>query len=121
MNLVIPEMASVSEKHKIFYSICTNKKYLKKVSSTKLTCLLLNTFFHFISGVIVNIFLDASWCICVMRCAIWHHLYNFKNVKNTHGGVLILILLKLTLFHGCFSQPATLLKLTLLHGYFSRF
>ena len=24
-----------------------------------------------------------------MRCAIWYHLYNFKNVKNTHGGVLI--------------------------------
>ena len=25
----------------------------------------------------------------VMRCAIWNHLYNLKNVKNTHGGVLI--------------------------------
>ena len=23
-----------------------------------------------------------------MRCAIWYHLYNLKNVKNTHGGVL---------------------------------
>ena len=23
----------------------------------------------------------------VMFCAIWYHLYNFKNVKNTHGGV----------------------------------
>ena len=38
-----------------------------------------------------------------MRCAIWYHLYNLNNVKNTHGGVLILIL-KLTLFHGCFSR-----------------
>ena len=27
----------------------------------------------------------------VMRCAIWYHLYNLKNVKNTHGGVLILV------------------------------
>ena len=27
----------------------------------------------------------------VMRCAIWYHLYNFKNVKNTHGGVLLLV------------------------------
>ena len=27
----------------------------------------------------------------VVRCAIWQHLYNFKNVKNTHGGVLILV------------------------------
>ena len=29
-----------------------------------------------------------------MRCAIWYHLYNFKNVKNTHGGVLILVKLQ---------------------------
>ena len=27
----------------------------------------------------------------VMRCAIWLHLYNLKNVTNTHGGVLILV------------------------------
>ena len=25
----------------------------------------------------------------MMRCAIWYHLYNLKNVKNTHGGVLL--------------------------------
>ena len=30
----------------------------------------------------------------MMRCAIWHHLYNFKNVENTHGGVLILVKLQ---------------------------
>ena len=36
----------------------------------------------------------------VMPCAIWYHLYNLKNVKNTHGGVLISV--KLTLLHGCF-------------------
>ena len=24
----------------------------------------------------------------VMLCVIWYHLYNLKNVKNTHGGVL---------------------------------
>ena len=23
-----------------------------------------------------------------MLCAIWYHLFNFKNVKKTHGGVL---------------------------------
>ena len=39
----------------------------------------------------------------VMRCAIWYHLDILKNVKNTHGGVLILVL-KLTLLHGCFSR-----------------
>ena len=30
----------------------------------------------------------------VMRCAIWYHLYNLKNVKNTHGGVLTLVKLQ---------------------------
>ena len=30
-----------------------------------------------------------------MRCLIWYHLYNLKNVKNTHGGVLILVKLQL--------------------------
>ena len=30
----------------------------------------------------------------VMRCAIWYHLYNLKNVKKIHGGVLILVKLQ---------------------------
>ena len=30
----------------------------------------------------------------VMRCAIWYHLHNFKNVKNTHGGVIIFVKLQ---------------------------
>ena len=34
---------------------------------------------------ILPIFL--SWI--VMRCAIWYHLYNLKNVKNTHAGELL--------------------------------
>ena len=29
-----------------------------------------------------------------MRCAIWYHLCNLKNVKSTHGGVLILVMLQ---------------------------
>ena len=29
-----------------------------------------------------------------MRCAICYNLYNFKNVKNTHGGVLVLVKLQ---------------------------
>ena len=38
-----------------------------------------------------------------MFCAIWCHFYNLKNVKNTHGGVLLLVkLLKVTLLHGFF-------------------
>ena len=30
----------------------------------------------------------------LVRCAIWYHLYNLKNVKNTHGGVLLLVKLQ---------------------------
>ena len=29
-----------------------------------------------------------------MRCAIWHHLCNLKNMKNTHGEVLLLVKLQ---------------------------
>ena len=29
-----------------------------------------------------------------MRCAIDYHLYNLKNVKNTHGGLLLLVKLQ---------------------------
>ena len=37
-----------------------------------------------------NVFIVNFEQVNVMRCAIWYHLYNLKNVKNTHGGVLIL-------------------------------
>ena len=29
-----------------------------------------------------------------MRCRIWYHLYNLKNVENTHEGVLLLVKLQ---------------------------
>ena len=29
-----------------------------------------------------------------MLCAIWYHLYNLKNVKNTYRGVLLLVRLQ---------------------------
>ena len=31
-------------------------------------------------------------------------LDNLKNLKNTHGGMLQSVKLKVTLFHGCFSR-----------------
>ena len=40
-------------------------------------------------------------------------MYNLKNVKNTHGRVLLLVKLHL--------KTATLLKITLLYASFSRF
>ena len=30
----------------------------------------------------------------VMFCTIWYHWYNLKNVKNTHGGMLLLVKLQ---------------------------
>ena len=30
----------------------------------------------------------------VVRCAIWYHLYNLKNMKNIYRGVLILVKLQ---------------------------
>ena len=48
-----------------------------------------------------------------MLCAILYHLHNFKNVKNTHGGVITLV--KLQAWACNFTKRNTLL------GCFSRF
>ena len=50
-----------------------------------------------------------------MGCAIWYHLYNFKNVKSTRGGALLSVKLQVK------AKPATLLNVTILQGCFSRF
>ena len=34
----------------------------------------------------------------VVHCTIWYHLYNSKNVKNTHEGVLLLVKLQAWVF-----------------------
>ena len=39
---------------------------------------------------------------CAMLWAIWCYMYNLKNEKNTHGGVVLLVKLKVILLHGCF-------------------
>ena len=43
--------------------------------------------------------LGGNWTFLsfTMFCAIWYHLYNLKNVKNTHGGVLLLVKLQANL------------------------
>ena len=33
--------------------------------------------------------------IIVIRCVIWYHLYSLKNVKDAHGGVLLLVKVRL--------------------------
>ena len=30
------------------------------------------------------------------RCTVWYHLYNFKKVKNTYGGMLLLVKLQVS-------------------------
>ena len=42
-----------------------------------------------------------------MLCAIWHNLFNLKNVKNTNGGVLILAKLQAEAynFNKCHTLP----------------
>ena len=39
-------------------------------------------------------------------CAIWCHLYNFKKVKSTHWGVLLVVKFQaeVKFLHGCFSR-----------------
>ena len=49
----------------------------------------------------------------LMRYAIWYHLHNSTNAKNTHGEVLLLVKLQA-------NATKTLLKVRL-HGCFSRF
>ena len=66
-----------------------------------------------------------------MLCAIWYHLYNSKNLRNTDGGVFDLVPFiqfknlrntdgGVLLLVNCMLQPATLLEVTLLHECFSR-
>ena len=44
------------------------------------------------------------WLSFVMLCAIWYHSCNFKNVKNTHGGALILVKVQIVVAQ----QPTTI-------------
>ena len=43
---------------------------------------------HYIDA--LNVFKLQIWKQYLILCAIWNHLYNLKNVKNTHGRVLLL-------------------------------
>ena len=41
-----------------------------------------------------NVVVYKNVCVYVMRCAFWYYFYSLKNVKNTHGGVLLLVKLQ---------------------------
>ena len=43
-------------------------------------------------GLVWHIVLDET------LCTIWYHSYNLENVKNSHGGVLLLVKLQAELY-----------------------
>ena len=49
----------------------------------------------------------------MMLCVIWYHLFNLKNVKNTHRGVLLLVNLQAEA-NGTKSLKASQIKGTLM-------
>ena len=109
-------------------------KYLFKVNSirtperlqTLLLCLIVYFKDVFTYNLNVNVLVKSLWLILRKKgfnlclsvecfttknrntndiCMMWHHLYNLKNVKNSHGGMLLLLkLTKVIFFHGCFSR-----------------
>ena len=44
----------------------------------------------FTESVSCHLIISTPQHAVVMFCAIWYHIYNLKNVKNTHGGMLLL-------------------------------
>ena len=52
-----------------------------------------------------------------MRCTIWYHLYNLKNVKNIHEGVLLLVKLHASAAHHIYAALGYIFRI-LMHGYF---
>ena len=54
-----------------------------------------------------------------MLCAIWYHLYNIKNVKNTHGELILLVKLHVEAcnFTKSITPPSVLFMFFKLHKY----
>ena len=51
----------------------------------------------------------------VVRCVIWYHLYNLQNVKNGHGGVLILVKLPNRATHNNFVRNLLIADVNPIH------
>ena len=50
--------------------------------------------FEFVLNGLFIILVIKNLVLHVVCCAIWYHLYNLKNVRNTYGGVLLLVKLQ---------------------------
>ena len=75
-------------------SFALKKNMLAKISMKKATYQdsLLTIQMPLRRSVLSNLFLvNKSLLVFVIRCTIWYHFYNLKNVKNTHGRVLLLV------------------------------
>ena len=70
---------------------------MQNISITDLSMIVHKSLSYAFDAILVshvcNLFLAESQTY-VVRCAIWYHLYNLKNVKNTYGGVSILVKLQ---------------------------
>ena len=72
-----------------FIDVVFTKKALKQYTGTFFIFLLLFQVLSYPQQLLLLMF-----DIYVVRCVIWYHSHNFKNMKNTHGGVLILVKLQ---------------------------
>ena len=54
----------------------------------------------------------------VMFCTIWYHLYSLKNMKNTHGGVIVLVKLQAAGCNFTKTITTTWVLLTLLYKWY---
>ena len=92
-----------------FYALHIESLFSQKISDNELATLrrnysslvflevLCETFQNRRSDCISSLASAKEWlhdCQNVVRCAIWYHLCNLKNVKNIRGGVLILVKLQ---------------------------
>ena len=73
-----------------FYVTCY---YVTMLHVTMLLCYMLLCYKHVTMFIFILFYLERDKN--VMLCAIWYHVYNFKNVKNTHRGVLLLLKFRL--------------------------
>ena len=69
----------------LFFLSCYMQKYLKKPIRSMISFL----FFRWPKTKLV-----IKNTKNVMFCTIWYHFYSLKNVKNTHGGALLLVKLQ---------------------------
>ena len=92
---------SVDVKHKILAIKCSWKQRLDSENSYEWKLIPLRYInkafgkkFKFHSNLHITSDLICVFSSFVMRCAILYHLSNLKNVKNTHGEVLLLVKLQ---------------------------